>query len=303
MLIRTCLAAVTLWLAYTPPSLAGAANAGGHATLDPVLVAKALQSLYGKDAKIRIDARSGHAAAIWQATPAAYAGLFPHIETSAEVISAVKLAAPFESNGTQEYLVLTASNPHSPKPLNSCHDCTAALGGVLLKNQGGDWTVDKKTWHIADLGVYGGLLDGQLIPIGTGNYAARFSIDDTSMGDTTSRVVIVGIVGDGLQELLDIPQAGDDTYGTCLAEEGEAKQQGTEFNGKLWCYSYTSVYEFVKAADADHFDLIVRYTGTAADSPAVQPGGLKITDISRVDTYKWDGKEYKLAGSVRNPAP
>lgn len=301
MLIRTVVPATVLWLAAASPALAGAVDARAQETVDPQAVTTALESLYGKDAKVHLDRRSGRAAALWQATPATYAGLFPHLESTAEVISAVKLAAPVEIDGVKGYLVLTASSPYSPKPLNACHACTVAVGGVLLKDQGGGWTVDKQTFHIADLGLFGGLLDGHLIPIGTGNYAARFPIDDTTMGNMTSRMAIIGIVGEGLQELVDVPTGADDTFGTCLAEEGDAEQHGVAFDRARWCYRYTSEYEFVKADDAAHYDLVVRYTGTDADSPTEQPGGLKISDVSRVDTYKWDGRRYTLSGSVKDP--
>lgn len=271
---------------------------------EPAFVVKALQLLYGSDAEIGTNKDTGRAFAIWKSTPAIDAELFPHADPTGAVMSVVNLALPISVGGAKEYLVLTASNPYSVEEkaaTNGCHGCVATLGGIVVSEQKGTWKADIKNLHIADLGSWGQVPEGQLVLIGPDRYGVRFDFDDVHQGDTNDWTIFVGVVGKELTKILDIDTGNSDTQGTCADEQQDATDGKEKFDSKLWCYGYSSDMQFVAGAGLDYYDLEVRYTGTDADFNVQLPNGMKITDVSRVETYKWDdGGGYKLTKSVKS---
>jgi hypothetical protein len=269
---------------------------------DSLLTTKALQLLYGNDAEIQVDKTSGQISAIWKPTPEINDQLFPDGETGPEVRSIVNLVLPIGISGVKRYLILTASSPYFPdkkEPLYDCHGCSAALGGAVITVDQGTWKATVKSLHIDNFGAWGSIPSGQMILIGPSAFGVRFDLDYTDQGDTNSSMVIVGQVGNELKTILDIPTAASDTEGSCADTAEEAKGQGKKFNPKLWCYEYVSDYRFIMHPGSDIYDLVVNYAGTDDDENSQVPEGMKIVDVTRTDTYSWDGAKYILASSKK----
>lgn len=300
----------SLWgiaaVAATPAqSLHDQAEAAHKADLpNSAVIAEALQALYGKDAQIGTDKTTGQTFAIWKATPTINIQLFPHEDAEASVISSVILALPISIRDSKEHLVLTESGPYSTEEkaaTNRCHACAGVLGGILLKEQSGSWRADVKSLHIATFGAWGQIPNGQLILIGPDKYGIRFDLSDVHQGDTDDEMVIVGIVGGEFKNILEIATGESDEEGTCEGVQQDSREGGEKFDERLWCYEFNSNYQFVAETDSGYYDLVIRYWGTKADFSIKVPVGMKISDVSRTETYRWDGKGYKLVSSVKTP--
>ena len=268
--------------------------------VEPFIVKTALELMYGSNVTISTDEKSDQWYAQWTVTPKQAKDYF-NDDSVYYVNSRVFMALPFYANDTDNYLVLTSSLPDSDNSLGDfwqCHACAPVIGGAILTAKNGAWVLTAKTLDIGNIGEWGRTEQGNLIVIGRDHYAVIFQFTYMAQGDIDKTMVIVGPVGNQLKVLLDIPVAGNDTNGTCAMEEEDAKSKHKKMNYSEWCYAYVSKYYFVLDKKSSYYDLVISYAGTDYDESG---SNIATKDVSRIDIYRFNGEQYKLAKSIKQP--
>ena len=270
------------------------------AVTEPFIVKTALRLLYGENVEIMADDKSQEWYAQWEPT-SKQAKEFFNDDSIQYIDSRVFMVLPFHSNNTDNYLILTTSVPDAgdgPLTNYSCHACAPLLGGAILTLQHGAWVVTAKTLHIGNIGQWGKTEQGNLVVIGRDRYAVLFQYTFMGQGDVDKSLVLVGQVGDQLKILLDVYTASSDLDGSCELAQDIAQQKHQKFNYEEWCYDYVSKHYFVVDSRSEYYDFVISYAGTDNDDTNSSIG---TKDVSRIDIYSFNGDQYKLAKTIKQP--
>jgi hypothetical protein len=161
-----------------------------------------------------------------------------------------------------------------------CHACAPLLGVGMFRKSGSGWKVEASEKPDIIFGQYGNPAKAQLFQVGPSHSGIQLSDTDGGQGVTDSHVMLLVPWQEGISQ----------TYSGIVSSDNSGYCGG---QAPSVCYGYHSDLSFVKGANPDYYDLVIKTSGTDLLSSA--PNG--ITNMTGVQRLQFADGKYLPANS------
>lgn len=174
---------------------------------------------------------------------------FERIDMQSDVV----FSSPYSEAECPHFIMIFQTAPY----FESCHACQVVLGGVIFVQQGGQWRLKCLNPKITRAGSWGHASENMaLATIGPDLHGVEVFESYMGQGRIIESFLLMGPMGDRLEELLFIPGTGESYSGDCDKYTGDMEDPASSE-----CYAYSSVIRYVPGANNTYFDVKVITSG------------------------------------------
>ncbi|WP_419656049.1 SPOR domain-containing protein [Desulfosarcina variabilis] len=169
-----------------------------------------------------------------------------------ELESKMAFSAHYEENGDPHFFIIIQTERY----FDSCHACTVVLGGAIFIEKEDIWSLKAFNPSITNAGSWG-LAPNSMELVKIGRYLHAVVVRDgyTSQGVYQENLIIIGPVGDRVEQLFFLHDISGENKGIC--------EPNLENNGFYHrCYFYDATIIFHHSSHFTHDDIEVVIEGT-----------------------------------------